>query len=77
MIRGKKNFVYPTRLEMGVTLLYKIDDSCVAKHLEDRKPKSLAEQDEERDVSLSQTDISNGIEMEISEKKLAEPVLST
>lgn len=26
MIRGKKNFLYPNRLEMGCTILFKIED---------------------------------------------------
>ncbi len=26
-------------MEMGMTILYKIDDSCISKHLNDRKPK--------------------------------------
>ena len=39
MIRGKKNFLNPSRLEMGFAILFKIDDSCVARHLNDRKPK--------------------------------------
>jgi len=43
MVRGKKNFLYPTRLEMGCTLLYKLDESCVAKHANDRKVKNIEE----------------------------------
>jgi hypothetical protein len=45
MIRGKKNFLYPSKLEMGVTFLYRIDDSCVAKHQDDRVSK-IREEDE-------------------------------
>ncbi|EAR88515.1 fibronectin-binding protein A, amine-terminal protein (macronuclear) [Tetrahymena thermophila SB210] len=39
MIRGKKNFIYPARMEMGCTLLYKLDDQFVEKHLNDRRRK--------------------------------------
>lgn len=37
MIRGKRNFVQPNRMEMGVTLLYKIDQESVKRHINDRK----------------------------------------
>lgn len=36
MIRGKKNFVYPNKMEMGITLLYRIGQDCVARHLKDQ-----------------------------------------
>ena len=37
MIRGKKNFLNPSRLEMGYTLLFKIDDANLERHYFDRK----------------------------------------
>ena len=46
MIRGKKNFLHPTRLEMGLTILFKIDESCVKNHLNDRKIKNIDNDDE-------------------------------
>lgn len=36
MIRGKKNFMNPSRLEMGFGLLYKVDDQSIERHLGDR-----------------------------------------
>ena len=41
MIRGKKNFVNPARMEMGIAILFKIDESCLEQHLNDRKPRNL------------------------------------
>ncbi|TDH72696.1 uncharacterized protein CCR75_006046 [Bremia lactucae] len=32
MIRGKKNFIQPSRLEMGLAILYRIDESCISNH---------------------------------------------
>lgn len=32
MIRGKKNFVNPPKMEMGCTLLYKLDDEFIERH---------------------------------------------
>lgn len=37
MIRGKRNFIHPNRMEMGLTFLYKIDQESVQRHLNDRK----------------------------------------
>ncbi len=42
MIRGKKNFMHPNRLEMGATMLFRIDEEFLARHLTDRKPKILS-----------------------------------
>ena len=36
MIRGRKNFLPPVRLELGLALLFKVDDACVDRHLGDR-----------------------------------------
>jgi hypothetical protein len=46
MIRGKKNFISPPRLEMGFTILFKIDESCLDRHLNDRRPREEGEFDE-------------------------------
>lgn len=46
MIRGKKNFIYPQRLEMGVVLLYKLDETSLARHKNDRRIKSLMDDSE-------------------------------
>jgi len=37
MIRGKRNFIYPNRMEMGITLLFKVDNESGLKHLNDRR----------------------------------------
>ncbi len=37
MIRGKRNYINPNRMEMGLTLLYKIDAEALERHLNDRK----------------------------------------
>ncbi|CAL8464758.1 g4293 [Coccomyxa elongata] len=40
MIRGRKNFLPPHPLIMGLTFLFKLDESCIAGHLGERAPKS-------------------------------------
>jgi len=37
MIRGKKNFINPQRLELGCTILFKLADDSVANHINERR----------------------------------------
>ncbi|NXP57699.1 NEMF factor, partial [Chloropsis cyanopogon] len=39
MIRGKKNFLPPSYLMMGFSFLFKVDESCVWRHREERRVK--------------------------------------
>ena len=52
MIRGKKNFLNPSRLEMGFGLLFKADESSLARHENDRKAK-YEEDDEAQSASIT------------------------
>ena len=36
MVRGKKNYLPPSRLELGLTFLFRLDDECVAAHAGER-----------------------------------------
>ncbi|BDA50353.1 probable nuclear export mediator factor Nemf [Coccomyxa sp. Obi] len=45
MIRGRKNFLPPHPLIMGLTFLFKLDESCIAGHLGERAPKSVDDDD--------------------------------
>jgi len=42
MIRGKKNYLPPSHLIMGIGVLFKLDETCVAKHQGERKVKGQA-----------------------------------
>ncbi|KAI9913755.1 hypothetical protein PsorP6_006139 [Peronosclerospora sorghi] len=46
MIRGKKNYIPPSRLEMGLAILFRIDESCVANHA--RRSEGRIHQEAER-----------------------------
>jgi hypothetical protein len=37
MIRGKRNFIQPNRMEMGMTLLIKVDNDSAQRHMNDRR----------------------------------------
>lgn len=37
IIRGKKNYINPQRLELGCTLMFRLDDDSVANHINERK----------------------------------------
>ncbi|KFP50324.1 Nuclear export mediator factor Nemf, partial [Cathartes aura] len=50
MIRGKKNFLPPSYLMMGFSFLFKVDESCVWRHREERKIKM---QDEDLETVCS------------------------
>uniref|UniRef100_A0A6U1AHC6 NFACT RNA-binding domain-containing protein n=1 Tax=Rhizochromulina marina TaxID=1034831 RepID=A0A6U1AHC6_9STRA len=39
MIRGKKNYLSTVPLEMGIALLFRVDDSCLARHMNERREK--------------------------------------
>ena len=39
IIRGKKNFLSPGKLEVGFGLLYKVDESCIGFHTHERRAK--------------------------------------
>jgi hypothetical protein len=52
MVRGKKNFLPPTQLVVGFGFLFRIDDSCIEKHCDERRPK-VAESTDEIDVICS------------------------
>ncbi|EPZ35291.1 Protein of unknown function DUF3441 domain-containing protein [Rozella allomycis CSF55] len=42
MIRGKKNYLSPTQLVYGFGFLFKVDESCISRHLhERRKPENI------------------------------------
>ncbi|CAD8050635.1 unnamed protein product [Paramecium primaurelia] len=62
MIYGKKNFIYPPRLEMGCTILYQLDQDSIKRHEEERKKKLREEQ--------SQVDETEQNESEITEKNI-------
>lgn len=39
MIYGKRNFITPTKLELGFTLMFTLDQDSLKNHLGERKPK--------------------------------------
>lgn len=39
MVRGKKNFLPPVQLIMGFGIMFRVDESCVAAHIHERRPR--------------------------------------
>jgi hypothetical protein len=37
MIRGKRNFIHPNRMEMGLTLLFRLDNESMLRRIEKQK----------------------------------------
>ena len=55
MIRGKKNYLPPSYLIMGFGVMFKLDESCVENHVNERKSKFLDEASDPAIVSLHGT----------------------
>jgi len=80
MIRGKKNFLPPSYLIMGFGILFKLDESSVANHANDRKVRSLddaQEQSEELaehldDIELMDIKEEDENELDVNEKDTEE-----
>ena len=43
MVRGKKAFLPPAKLELGLVLLFKVDEACVDAHMGDRRVRGAAD----------------------------------
>jgi len=58
MIRGKKNYIRPSKLEMGFTYLFCLDEMSIANHINDRKIRvaDLGTQEQE-DESVSDSPV--------------------
>ena len=54
MIRGKKNFINPPKLELGMGFLFKIDESCLEVHLNDRRVKKFAFEEERKEEEINE-----------------------
>jgi len=46
MIRGKKNFLPAAHMVMGFGFLFKLDDSCLAAHINERRVRGEGDEDE-------------------------------
>ena len=53
MIRGKKNFLQPTQLLMGFTVLFKLDEESVEAHLGERACRSVEEAETVADAAAA------------------------
>lgn len=56
MIRGKKNYIQPSRLEMGLAILFRLDESSVANHRTevDEPIRAIEEADEGKEESVDE-----------------------
>ena len=52
MIRGKRNFVHPNRMEMGFTLLYHIDVESAQRRAELKRELGVEKEEEARQESM-------------------------
>jgi len=52
MIYGKRNFITPTKLELGYTLMFALDADSLQNHLGERKPKLDEEEMEKQTMQM-------------------------
>jgi len=71
MIRGKKNFLPPTPLVMGFGFFFKVHESSIARHLNERSKTNLDQDNPEEEVVENDEELStNDIQSkEVSNKK--------
>jgi predicted ribosome quality control (RQC) complex YloA/Tae2 family protein len=50
IIRGKRNFITPNKLELGFTLMFSLSPESIANHMGERKPRNQLNADEEDDL---------------------------
>jgi len=61
MIRGTKNYLPPSNLQMGLALLFRVADESIVNHINERKPKLLSQEDEDR-AAIEQDKLQKRIE---------------
>lgn len=55
IIRGKRNFITPAKLELGFTLMFSLSPECIANHVGERKPRNqMQNEDEDETVEVKQ-----------------------
>eukprot|EP00099_Drosophila_melanogaster_P003811 NP_001163721.1 caliban, isoform B [Drosophila melanogaster] len=59
MIRGKKNFLPSCHLTMGLSLLFKLEDSFIERHLGERKVRSL--EDDQIDPNVKENEVEHDL----------------
>ncbi|KAL1514040.1 hypothetical protein ABEB36_003364 [Hypothenemus hampei] len=62
MIRGKKNFLPPSHLILGLSFLFKLEDGCIERHLGERK---VISQNDETLSEISENDLGKDDDIEV------------
>lgn len=63
MIRGKKNFLPPSHLILGLSFMFRLEDGSVERHLGERKVVTATEEDDEVGSVIEES--KNEVEVEI------------
>jgi predicted ribosome quality control (RQC) complex YloA/Tae2 family protein len=64
MIRGKKRLLPPSKLELGIGLLWRVDESCASQHVGDRYIRGLRNDNDEVDDVIQSLSEKSGVEDE-------------
>lgn len=57
MIRGKKNYLPPCQLIMGLGFLFRLEDSSIERHKNERRVRTLEEGDDNDHIAESYNEI--------------------
>ncbi|XP_063895771.1 ribosome quality control complex subunit NEMF homolog [Helicoverpa armigera] len=63
MIRGKKNYLLPDQLQFGFSFMFRLEDSCIERHRDERKPIAI---EDASDVTSTQ-DLEEDQEIPVSD----------
>ena len=74
MIRGRKNFLPPTRLELGVGILFFLSEDAASGRVPERKPRTELQRDEQEDHMHWDTAVVHSKEPRAKPEKKNEPV---
>jgi hypothetical protein len=56
MIRGKRNFITPNKLELGFTLMFSLNPESIANHIGERKPRNQ-QNDDDSQAAIEDEDV--------------------
>ncbi|XP_049878104.1 ribosome quality control complex subunit NEMF homolog isoform X2 [Pectinophora gossypiella] len=66
MIRGKKNYLLPELMQFGFSFLFRLEDSCIDRHRDERKP-ITADADTDADAASDVTSLQEDQEIPVSD----------
>lgn len=77
MIRGKRNFITPSKLELGMTIMFMLNEESIANHIGERRPRLALEEMENPAQDQTEEDMEIMDDDETSELSRTNSVATT